>query len=405
MRVISGKYADAICYASVIEDKALAQIQQMLDTPFTAQTEIRIMPDVHAGAGCTIGTTISMRDDDNIKIVPNVVGVDIGCGMFTVKLAEKEIDLPRLDEVVHGIPSGMDAWPEPVRHWFNFKALRCYEHLYALDHLDRSMGTLGGGNHFVEVDRGSDGALYLVIHSGSRNLGKQVAEYYQRLAIDTMNGAEKQKKERKALIEKLKAEGRQQEIEAALKGLKFEKTVPDDLCWLEGKQAADYLADAFQCTLFARFNRETMAQKIMNGAGLHVAHYFHTVHNYLDKDTIPTLTIRKGAISAQAGENVLIPINMRDGSILGRGKGNRAWNYSAPHGAGRIMSRNAAKSKLTMEEYEAAMKGIYTTSVCPETIDEAPMAYKSMADILDTVKETVDVLDILKPVYNFKAAQ
>ena len=396
---IKGKVATAIAYANVIEDAAIEQIRRMCDYAFTEGSKIRIMPDVHAGKGCTIGTTMTIHD----KAVPNVVGVDIGCGMYTVRLLETAIDFEHLDEAAHYVPSGMNVW-EGRRESFDLEALRCYRELKDAKRLQRSLGTLGGGNHFIEVDRASDGTLYLVIHTGSRNLGKQVAEYYQHLAVELNQGREEYFKKRDALIAEYKAAGRRKEIQAALKALHWADkplSVPEDLCFLYGEYLENYLHDVEICQRFARRNRELIAQILLERAGLTGTDGFHTIHNYIDTDE---MILRKGAIAAHKGEKVLIPINMRDGSVLAIGRGNPEWNYSAPHGAGRLMSRGAARETLSMEAYTEAMKGIYTTSVNPSTIDEAPMAYKALEDIIDVIRDSVDVVDIMKPIYNFKAS-
>lgn len=396
---IKGKVATAIAYANVIEDAAIEQIRRMCDYAFTEGSKIRIMPDVHAGKGCTIGTTMTIHD----KAVPNVVGVDIGCGMYTVRLLETEIDFEHLDEAAHYVPSGMNVW-EGRKESFDLEALRCYRELKDAKRLQRSLGTLGGGNHFIEVDHASDGTLYLVIHTGSRNLGKQVAEYYQHLAVELNQGREEYFKKRDALIAEYKAAGRRKEIQAALKALHWADkplSVPEDLCFLYGEYLENYLHDVEICQRFARRNRELIAQILLERAGLTGADGFHTIHNYIDTDE---MILRKGAIAAHKGEKVLIPINMRDGSVLAIGRGNPEWNYSAPHGAGRLMSRGAARETLSMEAYTEAMKGIYTTSVNPSTIDEAPMAYKALEDIIDVIRDSVDVVDIMKPIYNFKAS-
>ena len=397
--IINGRCATAVAYANIIEDEAVEQIRRMCDYEFTAGSRIRIMPDVHAGKGCTIGTTMTVTD----KVVPNIVGVDIGCGMYTVRLKEREIDLPRLDEAAHFIPSGMNVW-EGRREPFDLEGLRCYRDLKDTRRLQRSLGTLGGGNHFIEVDRGSDGALYLVIHSGSRNLGKQVAERYQRLAIDLNRGREEYFRKRDALIAEYKAAGRRSEIQAALVGLSWSEkplTAPEDLCWLSGSYLEDYLNDVVICQRFARRSRELMGEILLERTGLTAADAFHTVHNYIDTDE---MILRKGAIAAHAGERVLIPINMRDGSVLAVGRGNPEWNFSAPHGAGRLMSRTAAKEGLSLSDYQAAMAGVYTTSVNANTLDEAPMAYKSLEDIIGVIRDSVDIVDVMKPIYNFKAS-
>jgi len=397
--IIQGKVASAIAYASVIEDAAIDQIRRMCDYDFTKDCKIRIMPDVHAGKGCTIGTTMTIRD----KAVPNVVGVDIGCGMYTVKLNETEIDFVRLDEAAHYIPSGMNVW-EGRQEQFDLEVLRCYRELKDTRRLQRSLGTLGGGNHFIEVDRATDGTLYLVIHTGSRNLGKQVAEYYQRLAVQLNQGREDYFKKKDALIAEYKATGRRKEIQAALKALHWADkplAVPEDLCYLYGEYLQDYLHDVEICQQFAKRNRELIASILLARAGLTGSEAFHTVHNYIDTDE---MILRKGAIAAHKGEKVLIPINMRDGSVLAVGRGNPDWNYSAPHGAGRLMSRGAARAALSIDDYQKAMEGIYTTSVNASTLDEAPMAYKSLEDIIGVIRDSVDVIDIMKPIYNFKAS-
>jgi len=398
MLEIKGKVNTAVCFARVIEDEAIEQIRRMCDTEMTRGNQIRIMPDVHAGKGCTIGTTMTITD----KAVPNVVGVDIGCGMYTVKLGKVDIDFEKIDEACHIIPSGFDTW-EGVKWPFDLTELRCYRELRDAKRLNRSLGTLGGGNHFIEIDEAADGTKYLVIHSGSRNLGKQVAEYYQQLAIDLNQGKEEYLNKRNQIIEDYKAAGRKSEIQTALKAIKWEKkdaTVPDDLCYLYGSYLDDYLHDVEICQAFARLSREKMAEVILEHTGLEAIEAFHTIHNYIDTDE---MILRKGAIAAHKGELVLIPINMRDGSVLAYGKGNPDWNYSAPHGAGRIMSRTKAKDVIEMEDYRKAMEGIYTTSVSTATLDEAPMAYKSLEDIIDVIEESVDVIEVLKPVFNYKA--
>lgn len=397
--IIQGKVASAIAYASVIEETAIEQIRRMCDYDFTRDCKICIMPDVHAGKGCTIGTTMTIRD----KAVPNVVGVDIGCGMYTVRLHEREVDFARLDAAAHYIPSGMKVW-EGRQAPFDLETLKCFREIKDTRRLQRSLGTLGGGNHFIEVDRASDGALYLIIHTGSRNLGKQVAEYYQNLAVQLNQGREMYFKKRDALIAEYKATGRRKEIQAALKALKWEDqplTVPEDLCFLYGEYLQDYLHDVEICQQFARRNRELIADILMARSGLTGGEAFHTIHNYIDTDE---MILRKGAIAAHKGEKVLIPINMRDGSVLAMGKGNPDWNYSAPHGAGRVMSRGTAREALSMDDYQAAMAGIYSTSINPSTIDEAPMAYKSLEDIIGIIGDSVDIIDIMKPIYNFKAS-
>ena len=398
---IKGKVNTAICYASVIEEGAIEQIRRMCDYELTAGSRVRIMPDVHAGKGCTIGTTMTVTD----KVCPNIVGVDIGCGMYTVKLAERELDFAKIDEICHFIPSGKNVW-EGRSERFDLTELCCYRSLRDTKRLERSLGTLGGGNHFIEIDIATDGTHYLVIHSGSRNLGKQVAEIYQQFAVDLHMGKEDYFRQRDEIIRTYKEAGRRKEIQDALKTLKnnyeaYEPAVPKDLCWLYGTFLDDYLHDVEICQRFARRNRERIAEIILDKTGMIPLEGFHTIHNYIDTEE---RILRKGAIAAHVGEKVLIPINMRDGSVIAVGKGNPEWNYSAPHGAGRVMSRGKARESLDMEEYKASMQGIYTTSVNESTIDEAPMAYKSLSDIIDVICNSVDVIDIMRPVYNFKAS-
>lgn len=396
---IKGKVNTALCYAKVVEEEAIEQIRRMCDYDFTQGSQICIMPDVHAGKGCTIGTTMTVID----KAVPNIVGVDIGCGMYTVNLGKGDIDFEKLDEAAHFIPSGMHVW-EGRTERFDLTELRCYRSLKNTRYLERSLGTFGGGNHFIEVDQAEDGTKYLVIHSGSRNLGKQVAELYQALAVELHSGKEEYFKKRDALIAEYKAAGRRKEIQAALKELTWEHRdcmIPDDLCYLYGTYFEDYLYDVEICQRFAKRNREKMAEVIFERTGMTAGEAFHTIHNYIDTGE---MILRKGAIAAHKNEKVLIPINMRDGSVLAVGKGNPDWNYSAPHGAGRLMSRTKAKESLNMEEYKNAMAGVYTTSVNEATLDEAPMAYKSLGDIIDVIRESVDVIDVMKPIYNFKAS-
>ncbi len=399
---IKGKMNTALCYAKVVEKEAIEQIRRMCDYPMTEGSQIRIMPDVHAGKGCTIGTTMTI----NGKAVPNVVGVDIGCGMYTVNLGKADIDFEKVDEAAHFIPSGRDIWDGRIER-FDLTDLACYRQLKETKRLAKSLGTLGGGNHFIEIDEASDGTKYLVIHSGSRNLGKQVAELYQKLAVNLDRGYGEYLEKREEIIRTYKEQGRRKEIQEALKQLHFkvyesEPTMPEDLCYLSGRYLEDYLHDVVICQAFAKRNREKMAELLLERTGMTGGEAFHTIHNYIDTEE---MILRKGAIAAHKGEKVLIPINMRDGSVLAVGKGNPDWNFSAPHGAGRLMSRMDAKAKLSMKEYEESMKGIYTTSVNEYTLDESPMAYKSLDDIIDVIKDSVDVIDIMKPIYNFKASR
>lgn len=401
MMEIKGKYNTAICYASEIEQEAIDQIQRMCDYPFTQGSKIRIMPDVHAGKGCTIGTTMTIVD----KAVPNIVGVDIGCGMYTVELGKIDLDLAVFDAMVYSIPSGRDVWEGRIER-FDLTRLKCYRNLKDTRRLERSLATLGGGNHFIEIDEAKNGTKYLVIHSGSRNLGKQVAEYYQSLAVDLHSGKESYFKERDEMIRTYKEQGRRKELQEALKKLRAEVVtrepdMPEDLCYLYGEYLQDYLYDVEICQAFARRSREKMAEILLTKMQIQPVSAFHTIHNYIDTNE---MILRKGSIAAHKDELVLIPINMKDGCILAKGRDNPDWNQSAPHGAGRLMSRTKAKEVLSMQDYEQAMQGIYTTSVNQHTLDEAPMAYKSLDMILSQVIESVDVIDILKPIYNFKAS-
>ena len=398
---IEGTYATAKCFATNAEETAIEQVRTMCNTPFTEGCQVRIMPDVHAGVGCTIGTTMTIRD----KVVPNVVGVDIGCGMYVTALGEDDLDLARLDEACHAVPSGFSVW-EGRRKRFDLTQLACFRQLKDTKRIERSIGTLGGGNHFIEVDRAADGTNYLVIHSGSRNLGTQVASYYQELAVDLHSGMEEYYAERDHIIAEYKAAGKRDQIQPVLRKLKAQRGKPEaprDLCWLEGVPMQDYLHDVALCQAYARLNRETMAEVIVELAGLNAGESFHTIHNYIDTDE---MILRKGAIAAHEGELVLIPLNMRDGSVLARGRGNEDWNFSAPHGAGRVMSRTAAKRDLSLDEYRMQMQeaGVYTTCVSESTLDEAPGAYKAREDIIGPIADAVDIVDELKPIYNFKAS-
>lgn len=396
---IKGKFNTAICFAKVVQEEAIEQVRRMCDYGFTENSRIRIMPDVHAGKGCTIGTTMTITD----RVVPNIVGVDIGCGMYTIEIGREPVDFEKLDEACHFVPSGMHIW-ESRQEKFDLQEFLCFRELRKIKWLERSLGTLGGGNHFIEVDRAEDGMQYLIIHSGSRNLGKQVAELYQQLAIDLNKGKEDYFEQREEIIRTYKQQGREKEIQAALEAIAWKvrkTTMPEDLCFLYGKYLEDYLHDVELCQKFARRNREKIAEILLERTGMTGGRSFHTIHNYIDTDE---RILRKGAIAAHKGEIVLIPINMRDGSVLAVGRGNPDWNFSAPHGAGRVMSRTKAKKTLLMESYQRAMAGVYTTSVSEATLDEAPMVYKALEDIIDVIRESVDILTVMKPVYNFKAA-
>lgn len=392
-------------FTSNIEDKAREQIDLLLEQEAFKDCKVRIMPDVHAGAGCVIGFTGNLGD----KVIPNIVGVDIGCGMLCVELGNIDLDLERLDKVIREyVPSGFEVHDERKVRFEKLQELKCYRELRDTKRLERSIGTLGGGNHFIEIDVDDDNNKYLVIHTGSRNLGKQVAEYYQELANQLCNyNIGEYKEKQKELITTYKEQGRRQEIQSALEELRKEyqinqNKIPKDLAYLEGEYREDYLHDMKICQEYAVKNRSYIAYIICKELDILSEGYFETIHNYISfEDNI----VRKGAISAKNGERVLIPINMRDGCIIGIGKGNEDWNYSAPHGAGRIMSRNQAREKLNMLEYELSMAGIYTTTVSEETIDEAPMVYKSMQEIIDCIGDTIEIERIIKPIYNFKASE
>lgn len=395
---ITGRYATAICYAEIIDYEAINQIRRMCNYPFTEGSKIRIMPDVHAGTGCTIGTTMTVTG----RVVPNIVGVDIGCGMYAVNIGHDDIDFTVIDEAAHYVPSGYEVWEERQER-FDLQRMRCYRNLKDTRRIELSLGTLGGGNHFIEIDRDSDGTNWLVIHTGSRYLGHQTATYYQRLAIDIDRGKDDYLRRKAETITTYRAKGRHREIQGVLKALTWEareSTMPEDLCYLSGEYLDDYIHDVKICQEFARRNREKIAEVLLSRTGLTAYDSFHTIHNYIDTDN---MILRKGAISAQSGERVLIPINMRDGSILATGRGNPDWNYSAPHGAGRLMSRGSAKESLSMSDFREAMKGVYTTSVKESTLDESPMAYKPLEAVIDVIAETVDIVSVMKPVYNFKA--
>jgi RNA-splicing ligase RtcB len=397
---LNGKYNTAKVFTEVIEQDAITQIIAFCSQPMSEGSQIRIMPDVHAGAGCTIGTTMTITD----KVIPNLVGVDIGCGMETVRLKEKHIEVQKLDKLIYEkIPSGFSIREKPHRYCekIDLAELYCIEHIDPL-RAEKSIGTLGGGNHFIEADKGEDGSIYIVIHSGSRHLGVEVARYYQNEAYRRLNKSSD--KEINELIVRLKAEGKQKQIQSELKKLENTKTtdVPKHLAYCEGELFEQYIHDMKIVQQFAMLNRQAMMDEIIKGMHIHVEEQFTTIHNYIDTET---MILRKGAVSAQAGEKLLIPINMRDGSLICTGKGNPDWNCSAPHGAGRLMSRSQAKQSFTVSEYKKQMNGIYTTSVNAQTLDECPMAYKSMEDIVDNIGDTVEINEVIKPIYNFKAGE
>lgn len=400
---------DLKIFTDNIEQAALDSIEEFMSLDAFKDSKVRIMPDVHAGKGCVIGFTATIGD----KVIPNVVGVDIGCGMLCAKLDKQYedlfgVDYAGIDKVIReSVPYGNRVHTDETislheysisRHYID--ELRCKDKLNDIDRLYRSMGSLGGGNHFIEISVDSENNKYVVIHSGSRNLGKQVCEIYQQIAIN--NHKKRNEHRTSEMIEVLKSTGNSHLISDVVMAIReYEKMtdIPDDLCYLEGKDLEDYLHDMEICQKWAKENRYCIFHKIF-GYYADPSATFHTIHNYID---FGDMIVRKGAISAAKGEKVLIPMNMRDGSILAVGKGNEDWNCSAPHGAGRIMSRSVAKSVLDLEEYKNSMKGIYTTSVSASTIDEAPMAYKPMSEIIEKIGDTVEIIDILKPIYNFKA--
>ena len=397
-QTVVGKYNTAKVFTDVVEQSALDQVKLLCDQPFTQGESIRVMPDVHAGAGCTIGTTMTVSD----SVVPNLVGVDIGCGMEVVRLRNKFIEVQKLDKAVNAlIPAGFSVRAAP--HGFADEI--DLSELYCADRVDirkayRSLGTLGGGNHFIEADKGEDGGIYLVIHSGSRHLGLEVAFYYQEQAWKALTSVPQD--EVRSLIERYKAEGREREIQSALRTLSDGVTcdVPRQLAYVSGNLFEAYIHDMKIVQRFAALNRKAMAHELIKGMKLKPDGEFTTVHNYIDTDS---MILRKGAVSAQSGEKLIIPVNMRDGCLLCTGKGNPDWNYSAPHGAGRLMSRKEARESFTVSSFRKEMQGIYTTSVNSDTLDECPMAYKRMEDIVNNISPTVEIDEIIKPIYSFKA--
>ena len=396
---------DLKIFTENIEDQAIKQIDLLLEQEPFRNCKVRIMPDVHAGKGCVIGFTADLGD----KVIPNIVGVDIGCGMLCVELGNIEIDLEKLDKVINKyIPAGRNIREHNSMNFEIINQLYCLRELKETKKFNRAIGTLGGGNHFIELDIDDENNKYLVIHTGSRNLGKQVADYYQNLAIQLCSGKEEMFKRKEEIIKTYKEQGRKLEIQKALKQLETEykqnkPELPNELCYLTGKYREMYLHDMKICQEYSTENRNKIAQQILSkliDTGIIVFPYFHTIHNYISfEDNI----VRKGAISAKKGEKVLIPINMRDGSIIAVGKGNTDWNNSAPHGAGRLMSRHKAKEVFNLKEFKDSMKDIYSTSVVEDTIDEAPFVYKPMQEIIDNIKDTVEIQKIIKPIYNFKA--
>ena len=397
MLELQGKYAAAKVFTDVVDEASISQVISLLSQPYVDGSRVRMMPDIHAGAGCTIGTTMTISD----KICPNLVGVDIGCGMETVRIKESHIEPQKLDKVIRaGIPSGFSIRSDAHRFAKDIDLSRlCCAKKVNIDRAYNSIGTLGGGNHFIEANKDDDGNIYIVVHSGSRHLGLEIANYYQEAAYSALTSYSKD--EIDSVIEALKASGRTKEIQSELKKLKSKNSpVPKHLAYVEGELFGQYLHDMKIAQRFAELNRQAMMDTIVKGMGIHVIEQFTTIHNYIDIDN---MILRKGSVSAQAGERLLIPINMRDGSLLCTGKGNEDWNFSAPHGAGRLMSRSAAKETFTVSEFKKQMEGIYTTSVGRSTLDECPMAYKGMEDIVGNIEPTVNVDAVIKPIYNFKA--
>lgn len=430
---IEGKYNKAKVFATVVESECISQITEICNQKWLEGCQISIMPDTHAGKGATIGTTIKLKD----KVSPSLVGVDISCGMLAVEIPKSlNLNLEKIDKFINdNIPAGFEVNKENFKGiYYGFiKNLKCYDKLKNIDHIEKSLGSLGSGNHFLEINESNIGQRYLVVHSGSRNLGKQVADIYQDIADEHCNRTMSERNLlKKELIKKLKDQGKSNEIQKALEEFNKQNTekklLAHDLCYLEGQDMKDYLHDCLICNRYASLNRRIIVQRILdfivedNGykncavwIDEYQAHQFEfgfennqidirsygweTIHNYIGDDNI----LRKGAISAQQGEKVIIPINMRDGSIIGIGKGNPDYNYSGPHGAGRLMSRKTAKDSITLKDFEDTMKSVYTSSVCQSTVDESPMAYKGIDDILENIADSVEVLDIVKPIYNFKA--
>ncbi len=395
---LRGKYNEAKIFTDVVDEASISQVLLLLNQEFVSGSRIRLMPDIHAGAGCTIGTTMTITD----KIVPNLVGVDIGCGMETIKIKESHIELQKLDKLIYEkIPSGFNVREKTHRYFdeINLKDLFCIKHIDP-KRAEKSLGTLGGGNHFIEANKDDEGNIYIVIHSGSRHLGLEVANYYQEEGYKLLNGSAK--KDIDNLITNLKAQGKEKEIQKGIAALKNTKrtNIPKQLAYVSGELFDEYIHDMKIVQRYAELNRQAMMDEIIKGMKLHVTEQFTTIHNYIDTEA---MILRKGAVSARKGEKLLIPINMRDGSLVCIGKGNDDWNQSAPHGAGRLMSRSAAKESFTVLEFKNQMNGIYTTSVNKDTLDECPMAYKCMEDIVNNIGDTVNVIQVIKPIYNFKA--
>ena len=395
MLELKGKYNTAKVFTDNIDNETISQVIELLNQDYIKDAKIRIMPDCHAGTGCVIGTTMTISD----KVCPNLVGVDIGCGMMAVRIAEKDVDLPKLDDVINTyVPAGFNVNDEPLGNFSHLNGLVAPANI-SLAYC--SIGSLlGGGNHFIELDKDDDGNLWLVIHTGSRHLGLEVAKYYQELAYKQLKDLDVGDKI-KAVIADPKAKGREKEIEKTINALKMhEPHIPKSLCYVSGQAFKDYIHDMEIVQKHAELNRKYIADTIIEKMGWHIYEEFQTIHNYIDTKN---LILRKGSVSARDGEKLIIPINMRDGSLICVGKGNPDWNYSAPHGAGRILSRSEAKDAVGIDEFRESMKGIYSSSVMESTIDESPMVYKPMEEIMENIKDTVDIVKVIKPVYNFKA--
>lgn len=404
MKAVKGIYNEAKVFTDVVDDACVEQIKGLLDLEVFREAKVRIMPDCHAGASCVIGFTADLGD----KVIPNIVGVDIGCGMLTVKLGNIEVDFDKLDEIIRKkVPYGRNVNEGRLMRFSKIQEMYCYRSLKDTKNCERAIGSLGGGNHFIEIDVDEDDCKYLIIHTGSRMLGKQVAEHYQKVARGLHTGWGSVWNEEEKIKKEYKETGRRAAIQEALKELhrNFHQTpsdMPLEYCFLSGKYTEQYLHDMKICQEYADENRKMIAHQILETYGLETEEEFTTVHNYIDQDSN---IIRKGAVSAKKGELLLLPINMRDGSLLCVGKGNEDWNCSAPHGAGRLFSRSAAKYEFTVEEYAKTMQeaGIYSTCIDWSTSDECPMAYKGMEDIVNNIAPTAEILKVLKPVYNFKA--
>lgn len=395
MFILKGKYSEAVVYTDNVDNNCISQIYGFLNNEAFKDLKIRIMPDTHSGKGSVIGFTSTIKD----KVIPNVVGIDVGCGMILAKLKEKDIDLVKLDEVIKEyVPSGVNLRKTSHKYnkEINLEELRCYKNL-GLSKISNSLGTLGGGNHFIELNKDKEGNIYLVVHTGSRNLGKLLAEYYQELAYNILSDELRFGTIAK-IVEQYKKEGREKEIQSALSKIKRPK-INKELAYLTGSNMDDYIHDINIVQKFSSLNRKAIIDTIIEKMGLTIVHSFETIHNYID---VENMIIRKGAIKADKGEMVIIPISRKNGSIIAIGKGNSDWNNSAPHGAGRLMSRSEAKEKLKLEDEIENMKGIYSTTVNKTTLDESSMAYKPLEEILSNITDTVDVVEVIKPIYNYK---